>query len=95
MTGYQREKEHNMKIEVNLPENSYGKFKEYEIKMILASALYDKGVVALGYAAESVGFDKRTFIENMGKYGVPILNLDNFDIKEVVENAKKRANLRR
>jgi predicted HTH domain antitoxin len=85
----------NMKFEVNLPDNSYKDYTEHDIKMIMASALYDKGVVAAGYAAESVGIEKYTFINEMGKYGVPVLNLSVNDAERIVENAKRRAKARR
>ena len=84
-----------MRIEVILPDNCINKYTEDDVKIVIASALYDKGVVALGYAAESVGLDKRTLIENMGKYDVPVLNLSKYDVNKVIENAKRRANARR
>ena len=64
-----------MKIEVNLHENCCKDFTERQIKLILASALYDKGVTGTGYAAESVGLEKRELIEEMGEYGVSVLNM--------------------
>ena len=82
-----------MIIEVNLPDNCHKDFTEFDVKIVLASALYDKGVVALGYAAESVGLDKRTLIENMGKYEVPVLKMNKKDVNKVIENAKIRAKL--
>ena len=80
-----------MKFEVNLPDNSYKDYTEHDIKMIMASALYDKGVVAAGYAAESVGIEKYTFINEMGKYGVPVLKMTAEEVKRTVENAKRWA----
>jgi hypothetical protein len=80
-----------MKIEVYLPDNSYKNFSEEDVKLVLASALYDKGIVALGYAAESVGFTKRFLIENMGKFDVSVLKIDKNEFKKGLENSKKRA----
>ena len=80
-----------MKFEVFLPDNCYKKFTEHDVKVVVASALYDKGICALGYAAESVGFDKRTLIEDMGKFDVPVLKMSTDDVKKVIENAKRRA----
>jgi predicted HTH domain antitoxin len=79
-----------MKIEVNLPVNSCNDFTEHQIKIILASALYDKGVTTLGYAAESVGFGKRELIEEMGEYGVPVVKMTADEVKMTVDNAKKK-----
>jgi len=84
-----------MKFEVFLPDNSYKNFTEHDVKIVVASALYDKGICALGYAAESVGFDKRTLMEDMGKFDVPVLKYNNDDIERVIENAKRRAKTRR
>jgi len=84
-----------MKIEVNLPDNSYKKFTEHDIKIVLASALYDKGITALGYAAESVGLTKRTLMEDMGKFDVPVLKYNSDDVERVIKNAERRAEARR
>jgi hypothetical protein len=84
-----------MKIEVNLPEYSFGGFTENDIKLVLASALYDKRVLDLGYAAESVGLSKRYLIEGMGKFNIPVLNLTDNEVEKAIENGKKRAKSRR
>jgi len=78
-----------MKFEIFLPDNSHKNFTEHDVKVVVASALYDKGICALGYAAESVGFDKRTLIEDMGKFDVPVLKMSRDDVKKVIENAKR------
>jgi len=77
-----------MIIEVNLPEEYCIIKDEQEIRIILASSLYDKGVIALGYAAESVGLEKRTLIEEMGKYNVHVLKLNDNDIQRILKNAR-------
>jgi predicted HTH domain antitoxin len=84
-----------MKIEVNLPDNSYKNFTEHDIKIVLASALYDKHIVALGYAAESVGLDKRTLMEEMGKYGVTVLQFNEYDVERAIKNGERRAEERK
>ena len=63
---------------------------EHEIRVIVAPALYDKEVIALGYAAESVGLEKRTLIEEMGKYNVPVVKLNDVDIQRVLNNLENR-----
>jgi len=80
-----------MKIEVYLPDNSHKNFTEHDVKVVVASALYDKGICALGYAAESVGFDKRTLIEDMGKFNIPVLKMNRDEVKRSIENAKRNA----
>jgi hypothetical protein len=84
-----------MKIEVNLPDDCCGDFTEHQIKVILASALYDNDVTGTGYAAESVGLRKRELIEEMGEYGVPILKMTKEEVKRTIKNAKEWAKARR
>ena len=84
-----------MKIEVYLPDNCHKNFTEHDVKIVLASALYDKHITALGYAAESVGLDKRTLMEDMGKFDVPVLNYNKDDIERVLQNAGKRTKTHR
>lgn len=45
---------------------------EFEIRMILASRLYETGKITSGQAAEMVGLSKRAFIELLGKYNVSV-----------------------
>ena len=81
-----------MKFEVHLPENCCHNHSEFDIKVLIGGILYDKGICALGYAAESVGLEKRTLIENMGKFGIPVLKMNVNQLKKGLENARKRAN---
>jgi predicted HTH domain antitoxin len=71
-------------IQLNIPETI--DLNDREIKMLLASRLYEKGKLTLGQAAEFVGLSKRAFMEILGDYDVSIFNylpseLDN-DIKK-------------
>lgn len=45
---------------------------EVELKMTIASVLFEKGILSSGQAAEVVGITKREFIETVGQYGVSI-----------------------
>jgi len=58
-----------------------------DIAMIVASALYEKGKLSLGQAAELAGLSKRAFTELLGKYDVSIFNYPPSDLKRDVENA--------
>ncbi|CAN5472645.1 hypothetical protein BH10ACI1_BH10ACI1_05130 [soil metagenome] len=55
---------------------------ELEIKMTLASRLYETGKITSGQAAEMVGLSKRAFIELLGKYNVSVFGytLDEEDL---------------
>ena len=57
-----------------------------EIKMLLASKLYEKGVLSVGQAAQMTGLSKRTFMELLGYYQVSVLNYPAEDIMQDFEN---------
>ena len=43
-----------------------------ELKMAVASVLFEKGILSSGQAAALVGITKREFIETVGLYGVSV-----------------------
>lgn len=45
---------------------------EKEIKMAVASVLFEKGILSSGQTAALAGITKRNFIETVGRYGVSI-----------------------
>jgi hypothetical protein len=47
-------------------------YDEQDVKMFLASRLHAEAKLTSGQAAQLVGMSKRDFIENVGKYGVPV-----------------------
>jgi len=55
-------------LTINLPEDT----DEQEIKMAVASILFDKAILSSGQAADFAGITKRKFIETVGNYGVSI-----------------------
>ena len=58
-----------------------------EIQLLLASKLYEKGVLSVGQAAQMTGLSKRTFMELLGHYHVPVLNYPAKDIMQDFDNA--------
>lgn len=72
-------------IIINLPENL--KTSDFEIKMIIASKLFEKGELSSGQAAEVVGISKREFIESVGKFGVSVFGYDFEELKNDIKNA--------
>lgn len=58
-----------------------------EAAMLLAAKLYEQGKVSLGQAAELAGYSKKTFMELLGKYNVPIFNYDPSEIANDIKNA--------
>jgi len=60
---------------------------QQKIKMLLASKLYENGLLSIGQAAELASFSKRTFMELLGNYQVSFLNYSADDIQQDFENA--------
>ena len=58
-----------------------------EIHLLLASRLYEKGVLSVGQAAQMAQLSKRTFMELLGQYQVSVLNYPADDIKLDFDNA--------
>jgi len=58
-----------------------------EIHLLLASRLYEKGILSVGQAAEMDQLYKPTFIELLGHYQVSALNYPGDDIKLDFDNA--------
>lgn len=72
-------------LTINLPESIES--EEFEIKMILAGQLYERGKATLGQAADIVGISKRAFIEIMGRYGFSLFGSSPDDLKSDIDNA--------
>jgi predicted HTH domain antitoxin len=76
----------NMQIlQIQLPD--FINIDTQEIQMLLASKLYEKGVLSVGQAAQMAGLSKRTFMELLGRYQVSVLNYPAEDIMQDFENA--------
>lgn len=65
--------------DLNLPDE--------ELKMILAEALFARGSVSLGKAAQIAGYTERTFSELLLKKGVSPISFDDEFIEEDIKNA--------
>ncbi|MBI3946098.1 MAG: UPF0175 family protein [Armatimonadetes bacterium] len=55
---------------------------EDEAKLLLAVKLYEVGKVSLGQAAKLAGFSKRTFMEVLGRYRVPVFDYSPEDLRQ-------------
>lgn len=58
-----------------------------EAAMLLAAKLYEQGKLSLGQAAELAGYSKRTFMELLSRYNVPIFDYDPSEITNDIKNA--------
>ena len=72
-------------LTINLPDDV--ELDDKEVKMILASKLYERAALSLGQAAEFAGYSKREFMELLGKYGVSVFNYPVSDLARDVKNA--------
>ena len=71
---------------VNVPENFA--MNEQELSFFLAAKLYEQRILSMGRAAEMAGVDKRTFIENAGKYEASIFNYTREELEKEFKYAK-------
>jgi predicted HTH domain antitoxin len=55
-------------FKIKVPESV--QLNQFELAMLLATRLYERGLLSAGQAADMVGLSKRTFIELLDKYGV-------------------------
>lgn len=72
-------------IQIQLPD--FVTVEAKEIKLMLASKLYEDEKLSLGQAAEMAGVSKRAFMELLANYGVSVFNYDVQEIKEDFKNA--------
>lgn len=72
-------------LQIQLPD--FIQIETQEIQMLLASKLYEKGLLSVGQAAKMAGYSKRTFMELLGHYQVSVLNYSAEDISQDFENA--------
>jgi len=72
-------------LTINIPDNL--DVDDQQLKMLIASRLYEEGKLSLGQAAELAGLSKRTFAELLGKYNVSIFNYPTKDLDKDIANA--------
>ena len=63
------------------------KINDFELKMLIASKLFEDGKLSSGQAADIVGISKRAFIEILGKYNVSIFGYEYGELEEDLKNA--------
>ena len=73
-------------IRLTIPDNV--DLNDREVKMLLASRLYEKGKLTLGQAAELAGLSKKAFMEILGDYDVSIFNYSPSELDNDIKNAQ-------
>ena len=72
-------------IQLHIPDEV--NLKEYDFLMIIASKLYEDGILSSGQAAKIAGLSKRAFIELLGKYRVSVFSASLTDLHSDIANA--------
>jgi predicted HTH domain antitoxin len=60
---------------------------EKELLLMLAAHLYGHGKLSIGRAAALAGVDKRTLMENLGRFGVSFVNYPASELEDDFRNA--------
>lgn len=71
-------------IVIELPNLSES--EEFEVKMLVAGGLYEKGKLSAGQAAAIVGISKRTFLESLGKFGFSVFGYTAEELQQDLKN---------
>ncbi len=72
-------------ISINLPD--FIDLNEKEIKLLIASKLYEEGKLSLGEAAQLAELSKRAFIEILGRFDISLFNYNAEELRNDVKNA--------
>ncbi len=60
---------------------------EQELRFLLAVKMFELGRLSLGKAAELCGMQKVDFMGEMGRMEIPVINLDDDQIRQEIEDA--------
>ena len=67
-------------LKIELPPN----ISTDEARLLLTLKLFETGKISLGQAAKLAGYSKRTFIELLGKMGVPVINYPSEELEREI-----------
>ncbi len=56
-----------------------------DVQMITAYALFERGILTSGQAAELVGFSKKAFLENAAFFGISLFQYEGTELTEELE----------
>lgn len=60
---------------------------EQELRFLLAVKMFELSRLSLGKAAQLCGMPKLNFMDEMGRMGIPVINLDDDQIRDELKNA--------
>jgi len=64
---------------------------ERELRFLVAAKLYEIGRVSSGRAAELAGISRVEFLNNLGRYRIPVFNYSREELEREVREARARA----
>lgn len=71
-------------VQITLP--TQVQIADFEIKMLVAGSLYEKGRLSAGEAAKIAGLSKRAFLEVLGKFGYSVLGYSAKELEADLHN---------
>lgn len=72
-------------LNVNIPDMI--NLNEKDLKIMLASKLYETKELSLGQAADVAELSKRAFVEMLGQYGVSLFSVSADELRQDIANA--------
>jgi predicted HTH domain antitoxin len=60
---------------------------EQELRFLLAVKLFELRRLSVGKAAQLCGMGKLNFMDELGRMGIPVINLDDEQIRDELQNA--------
>jgi predicted HTH domain antitoxin len=75
----------NMQVELSLTLPDNVQVDPDDVKTITVYAMFERGILSSGQAAEILGLSKRTFLENASLHGVSLFQYDENELKEEIE----------
>lgn len=64
---------------------------EQELRFLVAAKLYEMGRISSGRAAELAGMDRVSFLNNLGRYKIPVFNYSLEELEREIGEARERA----
>ena len=71
--------------ELNVSESEFA----HEMKFLLAAKLYELGKISSGKAAKMCALDRVSFLEKLGQYQIPAINIQGDEIEKEVQAVKR------
>jgi predicted HTH domain antitoxin len=76
-----------MQMTLTIPDAA--NLSEVDAQILFAIKLFEAEKLSLGKAAEVAGLSYRTFYELLVRYGVPVVDYSEEDVKAEIENARR------